>query len=401
MKLAYGDLIGGLAGDMFVAALLDLGLPASDLERELKKISSLRYRLEVARKTTHGIQATRFRVVPQDGERERSWKEIRRLIERSALRPEAKDSGLKIFARLAEAEAKIHGVDPESVHFHEVGATDSIVDIMAAATGIHLLGIDSFSFSPVPLGRGLGRSRHGPLPVPGPATLELLKAIPVKWTDLEGETVTPTGAAIISALGSSFGDEPEMTIEKIGYGAGQREYPDRPNLFRLVVGERPPAWKKEEMVVLETNIDDMNPEFYDYVLDRLLAAGARDVSLSTIQMKKNRPGTLLRVIAEPWNRQKLAEIIFRETSTIGLRYYPVERLTLKRRQVKARTRFGTVTLKVIEEPGGEKRAAPEYEDVKRLAQAKKVPLRLVYEEALRIFNQGAKPPPKKRGRFSP
>ncbi len=382
MRIAYGDLIGGVSGDMFAAALLDLGLPLNQLKAELKKVPTLKYRLEVTKKTVHSIRASRFRVICGKKESDRSWKQIRSLIQQSALEPGIKEKGLKIFTRLAEAEGKIHGVSPDKVHFHEVGATDSIVDIMAAAIGCHYLKIDSFHFSRIPLGRGLTRTRHGPLPLPGPATLELLKGLPVEWIHLDGETVTPTGAAIVAALGNSFGDQPQLTIEKIGYGAGQKVFPDRPNLFRLILGKDEASWKQEEMLVMETNIDDMNPEFYDYVLDRLFAAGARDVFLSTIQMKKNRPGTLLRVIAQPSHREKIAKILFRETSTIGIRYYPVNRMILKRTSKKVKTRFGPVKVKMIEEPDGTKRATPEYEDLKRIATAKKIPLKALYDEVL-------------------
>jgi len=383
MRIAYGDLIGGISGDMFVGAMLDLGLPLNRLKSELKKIPTLNYRLEVAKKTIHSIGATRFHVICPDQEAGRSWRQIQSLVNRSSLPPAVKEAGIKIFARLAEAEGKIHRIAPEKVHFHEIGATDSIVDIMAAATGTHELGIDAFHFSRIPLGRGLTRALHGPLPIPGPATLELLKGLPVQGIDLDGETVTPTGAAILSTLGKSFGAQPSMTIEKIGYGAGQKNFPNRPNLFRLVIGTDAVPWSQEEMLVIETNIDDMNPEFYDYVFDRLLAAGARDVFLSPVQMKKNRPGTLLRVIAEPKDRDTLARIILSETSTIGVRYYPVGRIILKRISEKLKTRHGTISVKVVEEPDGTKRVTPEYDDLKRIATAKKIPLKLLYDELAR------------------
>jgi len=383
MKVAYGDLIGGISGDMFVGALLDLGLPLEKLKQELKKIPSLNYRLEVTKKSLHSIRATRFRVICAKREPERSWKQIRSLIQQSSLDPGVKEKGLAIFARLAEAEGKIHGVAPDKVHFHEVGATDSIVDITAAAVGCQELKIDSLYFSPVPLGRGVTRSRHGPLPLPGPATLELLRGLPVQWIELDGETVTPTGAAIIATLGSRLGDAPQMIVEKIGYGAGEKEFSDRPNVLRLVLGQDDKGWEQDEMLVMETNIDDMNPEFYDYVLDRLFAAGARDVFLSPIQMKKNRPGTLLSVITEPAHKDKIVEILFRETSTIGIRYYPVKRMVLKRASKRVKTRFGTVKVKIIEEPDGTKRATPEYEDLRRIAEAKKIPLKALYDAVLK------------------
>src|SRR5262245_10965682 len=368
---------------MFVGAMLDLGLSLNKLKFELKKIPTLKYRLEVAKKTIHSVGATRFHVLCPDREPARSWRQIQTLINRSRLPDAVKETGVKIFGRLAEAEGKIHSIAPERVHFHEIGATDSIVDIMAAAAGAHELDIDAFHFSPIPLGRGLTHALHGPLPIPCPATLELLKGLPVQGINLDSETVTPTGAAILSALGKSFGAQPSMTMEKIGYGAGQRDFANRPNLFRLVIGTIATPWNQEEMLVIETNIDDMNPEFYDYVFDRLLTAGARDVFLSPIQMKKNRPGTLLRVIAEPKDREALARIILSETSTIGVRYYPVGRIILKRKSEKLKTRHGTIRVKVVEEPNGTRRVAPEYDDLKRIAAAKKIPLKLLYDELMR------------------
>jgi len=391
MRIAYGDLIGGVSGDMFAAALLDVGLPLALLKAELKKIPTLQFALKVSRKAVHSIRATRFQVICPKQEPPRAWREIRRLLERSSLPAAIKASGIAIFTRLAEAEATIHGTAVEKVHFHEVGATDSIVDIMTAAIGCHALKISSLRFSPVPLGRGLVRGGHGPLPVPGPATLELLKGAAVEWTQLAGETVTPTGAAILATLGSGFGAPPSMTIEKIGYGAGQKEWPDRPNLFRLILGKDDPGRIDEEMAVLETNIDDMNPQFYDYVMERLLAAGARDVFLAPIQMKKNRPATLLTVICTPGDRGRLADIIMQETSTIGVRFYPVRRTVLKRELRKVPTRFGAVGVKLVEQPDGTKRATPEYDDLKRIAAAKKLPLKIVHDEVTRALEPPISP----------
>lgn len=385
MRIAYFDLISGLSGDMTVGALLDLGLPQTKLRRELARMSGLKCRFTVHKKFVHGIQSVSFRVQGEKNTHPRSWVEIKGLIERSSLKDEIKKRGLDIFAKLAEVEGKIHGVKTEKVHFHEVGGVDSIVDIMAVAIGTHYFKIDSFAFSRIPLGRGLTLSRHGPLPLPAPATLELLKGFPVQGTPLEGETMTPTGAAILCALASHVGEIPQMTIHKIGYGAGTREFPDRPNIVRVLLGEGARTWVQDEMLVMETNIDDMNPELYDYLLDRLFDGGARDVSLSPIQMKKNRPGTLLRIIAEPAFRDRLAEIVLQETSTIGLRCYPVQRVILKRVSRKLKTRFGIVRIKVVELPGGGQRATPEYEDLRKLAQTKKVPLKALYDEVLVSF----------------
>jgi uncharacterized protein (TIGR00299 family) protein len=385
MRIAYGDLIGGLSGDMFVGALLDAGLSLKQLKSELKKIPRLQFRLRVSKKTVHAVRAKRFQVICPENESERSWKQIRSLISRSRLHSDVKENGIRIFSRLAEAEGKIHELAADDVHFHEIGATDSIVDIMAAAIGCRELKIESFHFSPIPLGRGITRSQHGPLPVPAPATLELLKGLPTHGIDLEAETVTPTGAAIISSLGDGFGAQPRMTVKAIGYAAGQKDFAARPNLFRLIIGEDNRGRKHEEMLVIETNIDDMNPEWYDYVLDRLFASGARDVFMSPIQMKKNRPGTLLTVICEPLRRGDIEKIVFQETSTIGLRSYPVSRTILERQSKKVKTRFGDVTVKIVEQPDGSKRAAPEYDDLKRIAAARKVSLKQLHDEIMRIL----------------
>ena len=382
MRIAYGDLIGGVSGDMFVAALLDLGVPLATLKAELKKIPTLKFDLKVTRKTAHSIRATQFHVICPKQEPPRAWREILRLLQNSRLSAAVKETGIAIFTRLAEAEAKVHRTAVDKVHFHEVGATDSIVDIMAAAIGCHHLNLRAWHFSRVPLGRGFTRGSHGSLPVPGPATLELLKGIPVEWTQLEGETVTPTGAAIMATLGRSFGAQPAMTIEKIGYGAGAKVWPDRPNLFRVILGEDTAGRRNEEMLVLETNIDDMNPQFYDHVMERLFAAGARDVFLTPIQMKKNRPGTLLRVIAESGDREKLAQLILNETSTIGVRYHSVSRIVLKREAKQVQTRFGKVAVKLVEQPDGTKRASPEYDDLKRIAAARKLPLKVVHDQVM-------------------
>jgi len=384
VKIGYGDLIGGVSGDMFVAALLDLGLSFRKLHSELKKIPTLKFQLKARKKLVHSIRATQFYVICAKNDPLRSWKQIRELIKRSKLGTEVKTTGVEIFTRLAEAEAKIHGVVPDNVHFHEVGATDSIVDIMATAIGVHELGIESFSFSRIPLGRGVTRSMHGPIPVPGPATLELLTGLPVFGVDIEAETVTPTGAAIVRTLGKTFGAQPGMSVEIIGYGTGQKEFTSRPNLFRLILGESDLSSQTEEMIVIETNIDDMNPQLFDYVMDCLFAAGARDVFLAPIQMKKNRPATLLSAIAEPRDREKLAKIIFQETSTIGIRCYPVARMILRRESTMVKTRFGEVAVKIVELPDGSKRAAPEYDDLKRIATAKKLSVKLIHDEVMRV-----------------
>lgn len=388
MRIAYFDLIAGISGDMTVAAFLALGLPRRRLEEDLRKLEGVNFRLRIGKKSVSGVTATRFHVISGEDPEERSWKTIKRLIERSALERSVKDRALCIFSRLAAVEGKIHGVPREEVHFHEVGAVDSIVDIVAAAIATCYFDIDSFACSVIPVGHGLTRSRHGVLPVPAPATLELLKGFTVEGAALQGENVTPTGAAILAGLAAQSGDMPQMSIEKVGYGAGEKKFPDRPNLLRVLLGEQSTELGRDRMLVMETNIDDLNPELYDYVIDRLFAVGARDVSLSPIQMKKNRPGTLLRIIAEPATRKALADVVLSETSTIGIRCYPVERITLPREAGKVETRFGRVRVKIVEEPGGRRRATPEYEDIKRIAAEKKVPLKLLYDEVARNFEGG-------------
>ena len=386
MRIAYFDLISGISGDMTVAALLDLGVSRQRLREELDKLKGVDFRVRVGRKSVNGIRAGRFQVIAGKDQPGRRWSGIRRLIERSGLSADVKARAIAIFSKLAEAEAKVHGVSPEDVHFHEVGAVDSIVDVVAVAIATCHLDIDAFACSAVPLGRGLTRSLHGVLPVPAPATLELLKGFPVEDARLEAENVTPTGAAILSVLVSRKGEAPAMRIDRTGYGAGTLEFPDRPNVLRIALGEAAPALGRDRMLVVETHIDDMNPEIYDYVLDLLFAAGARDVTLSPVQMKKNRPGTLLRIVAEPELRDALAGIVLRETSTLGVRCYPVERLVLRRSTQKLKTRFGTLTVKVAEEPGGGKRATPEYDEARKVAASKKVPLKAVYDEVSRCFH---------------
>lgn len=383
MRIAYGDLIGGVSGDMFVAALLDLGLPLNRLRGELKKIPTLQFDIRSRKKAIHSLRASQFQVICPKHEAQRSWKQIRDLITRSRLDLAVKSTSSEIFAALAAAEAKIHGVPIDEVHFHEVGATDSIIDIVAAALGVRELGIESFYFSVIPLGRGMVPSAHGLLPAPGPATLELLRGLLVVGIDIDTETVTPTGAAIVRTLGKQSATQPAMIIEKVGYGAGGNEFAERPNLFRIILGRADSSAALEEMLVIETNIDDMNPQLFDHVMDRLFAAGARDVFLAPIQMKKNRPATLLSVIAEPRDRQKLSEIIFKETSTLGLRYHAVSRMVLKRETKKVKTRFGEVTVKIIEQLDGTKRGAPEYDDLKRIARANNIPLKLLHDEVAR------------------
>lgn len=386
MNIAYFDTFSGISGDMTVGALLHLGVPLDALREELRKLPLTGYHLHQTERLLSGIQATKFNVEVHDPLHERSFRSIAQMLQSSSLMPQVKEMALRIFTVLAEAEGRVHGVAPDAVHFHEVGAIDSIVDIVGVAFGLHVLRVEEVYASPLPMGKGLVPSRHGILPIPGPATVELLKGIPVRLGDGEAEMVTPTGAAIVAALAKRT-EPPTFVPSAVGYGAGDQTFADRPNLLRIVLGARREPAREEQLVIIETNIDDLNPELYDYVMERLFAAGARDVFLSTIHMKKNRPGILLQVLCEPTDRDRLSAIIFTETSTIGLRSYNVARVALRRENKSVTTAYGAVRVKLAYSPDGRTNAAPEYEDCKRLAQATNTPLKVVYEAALRAVQQ--------------
>lgn len=383
-KIAYFDTVSGISGDMAVGAFLHLGVSLDALQAELHNLALAGYTLDQAVKEHSGIQAVKFQVDVHEPQGERSFRTIAELIRGSGLAPRVKELALQMFTVLAEAEGKVHGVAAADVHFHEVGAVDSIVDIVGTAFCLHTLGVEQVYVSPVPLGSGVVPSRHGILPVPGPATLELLKGFPVRFADGEAELVTPTGAAIIAALAQPT-SVPAMQVEAVGYGAGTRTLVDRPNVLRIAVGrvqDTLETLSTDHLVVLETNIDDLNPEFYEYVIERLMEAGARDVYLCPIHMKKNRPGVLLWVLCDTASRQRLSGLLFAETSTLGIRSYPVERVALRRERKDIETRYGTVGVKFAYQPNGHLQLAPEYEECKRVAREQNVPLKVVYEAAL-------------------
>jgi uncharacterized protein (TIGR00299 family) protein len=382
MKIAYFDAFSGISGDMTVGALLQLGVTLDALRDELSKFPLSGYSLHQSGRELSGIQASKFHVEVTAPLGERSFRAIARMLEDSTLSAPVKKTALRIFTVLAEAEGRVHGVAPEAVHFHEVGAIDSIIDIVGTAFGLHTLGVEQVYVSPLPMGTGLVPSRHGVLPVPGPATVELLKGWPVRFADGEAEMVTPTGAAIVAAVGHR-GTLPQMQVTAVGYGAGERTLRDRPNLLRVLVGEPVSATREEQLLVLETNIDDLNPELYEYVVERLFACGARDVVCIPIQMKKNRPGVFLWVLCDPADREILSGVIFAETSTLGVRSYPVSRVALRRETLEVTTAYGTIRVKIAHTPGGYMNHAPEYEDCKQRAREHAVPLKVVYEAALR------------------
>jgi pyridinium-3,5-bisthiocarboxylic acid mononucleotide nickel chelatase len=380
MKILYFDCFSGVSGDMTLAALLDLGLPQEKLERELAKLDLHNFSLGIFRGSRSGIAAMGLEVkIGSHEEHHRHFHDIRKMIETSSLKQSVKETSLAIFQRLAEAEAKVHGQKMEEVHFHEVGAVDSIVDIVGTAIGIdHFAAIRVFS-TELPMGRGFVQCQHGRLPLPAPATLEILKGYPLRNVDVEGELVTPTGAAILAVLSSGVNPLSAFKVAQVGYGMGKKEFPDRPNLLRLVLGETVEAYPTDQVVVLEANIDDMNPEFYDYLMERLFEHGSLDVSLSPLLMKKSRPGTLLRVIGEEADAEELSELILRESTTLGVRRYVVGRKKLPREVSEVETKYGKVRIKV----SGEMRFQPEYEDCKRIALEKGIPIQEVYQEAMK------------------
>ena len=382
MKIAYFDTFSGISGDMTVGAFLHLGVSLDVLRAELAKLPLTGYQLSQTERKLSGIRATKFDVAVSEPLGERSFRAIARMLRENDLLPQVKETALRIFTVLAEAEGRVHGIAAEAVHFHEVGAVDSIVDIVGTAFGLHALGIEKVYASALPMGKGLVPSRHGVLPIPAPATVELLKGLQVRLEDGGAEMVTPTGAAIVAAVAQQ-GSVPSLQLTAVGYGAGERTLPDRPNLLRVLLGNAGETPREEQLLVLETNIDDLNPELYEHVMERLFAAGARDVFLAPIQMKKNRPGVLLWVLGEITDRDKLSAILFAETSTLGIRSYPVARIALRRESREVVTPYGNVRVKLAHSPDGRVNVAPEYEDCKRVAREKEVPLKLVYEAAVR------------------
>ncbi len=382
MKVAYFDCFAGVSGDMILGALIDAGLELEALREGLEGLHLSDYELEVSRVHKGAIEATDVQVLVSDEATERKMADIEALVRDSELPHEIKETSMAIFRRLVTVEAAIHGTTYEDVHLHEVGGTDAIVDVVGALLGLKLLGVEKVYASRLPLGRGFVRSAHGLLPLPAPATLELLKGVPVIHVDVEGETVTPTGAAILTSLVEEFGRFPAMTIERTGYGAGKREFAF-PNLLRVLVGTTPPqfAESREMVVLLETNLDDMNPEFYDHIMEALFADGALDVYLQPIQAKKNRPGVLLSVLCHPQSAEELSSIIFTETTTLGIRQQTMERVCLSRETVRVETSFGQVRIKVAKVAGKTVNLSPEYEDCRRLALEKRRPLKEVYAAA--------------------
>ncbi|MBI5562157.1 MAG: nickel pincer cofactor biosynthesis protein LarC [Deltaproteobacteria bacterium] len=386
MRLLYFDCPMGISGDMCLGALVDLGVDPKALVRELKKLPIEKDKIDVAitKETRHSITGTAFRVRLPHERHHRTFKDISGIIDRSALAPDVKALGLAIFKTIAVAEAKVHGIAVDAVHFHEVGALDSIIDIVGAAYAITSLKIDRCVSSPVALGSGWADTMHGRIPIPAPATLEILKGAPSAPPPAPFELTTPTGAAILATVVNDYGPMPAMTIEAIGYGAGKKDFREAANLLRVVVGECAEALKSgldDRVSVIETNIDDMTPQTAGYLMDRLLNAGALDVFYTPVQMKKGRPAVLLTVLADESRKDELIGVIFDESTSIGIRISEVERRCLERKVIKVKTRYGAVRVKVSMRAGRAVNAQPEYDDCREIAEKKKVPLKKVMDAA--------------------
>jgi hypothetical protein len=382
MKLAYLDCFSGIAGDMFLAALLDARLIKSAfLSEKLSTLGLGDIKIIAEKVQRGGITATQlhFQTSP-DAHSHRQWAEIRHLIERSLLAPAEKARAISIFSALAQAEAKIHGVSIENVHFHELGAVDSILDIVGAAVAIESLHIECWYSAKINVGSGTVETAHGKLPVPAPATLELLRDFPIYSSGIEAELVTPTGAAILKNLDSDFA-VPPARWQSIGYGAGTKDFSSHPNVLRLLVGESLAQLEADEAVVIETEIDDMNPELFPYVQQKLFAQGAKSVSAQSIVMKKGRPGLFVRVLCDAVSVDRLCEMLFRETTTLGAIYYPVQRKKLARKIIEVETKYGKVRVKLGLLGSEIINIAPEHEDCQRLAHDKNVALKEVYRAA--------------------
>ena len=376
--IAYFDCFSGISGDMTLGALIDLGVPVKWLKDSLEKIPLSGFDLSVTTVSRNGIQAKSVDVRVVDDVKSKDYAEIISMIEKSCLSPNIQQMSLDIFERIADAEAAIHGCPKENVHFHEVGGIDAVVDIVGTALCVDYLGIARIISSKIPLGRGFVSCQHGTLPVPAPATLGILKGVPVYGTQIPHELVTPTGAAIIVALAESFEEIPDMIIEKTGYGAGKRELKPIPNLLRIITGKAS-IHQKDAITVVETCIDDMNPEVFGFLMDRLFENGALDVYWIPIFMKKNRPGTMVQVLCPEDCREIVIDCILSETTSLGVRYYDAKRRVLARESVLMETAYGEIAVKRIVALNGSIRMAPEYEVCRKIALEKNIPIRIVYD----------------------
>ena len=378
MKVAYFDCFAGISGDMTLGALVDAGLDFDLLKAELDKLNVKEFTISKKRVEKHGIAGTKIDVDAQEGHVHRHLIDVLYIINTSTISDTAKEKARKVFQKLAEAEAKVHGTTIDQVHFHEVGAVDAIVDIVGVCVGLELMGIDVIYASKFRFGSGRTRGAHGAMPVPVPAVVEMTKGCSAEYTDIPLELVTPTGAAILTALATSIGEKINLKTETTGYGAGTRDVEQVPNLLRVQIGELVTNQQSDEPILLETNIDDMTPEIYGYIIDRLLEAGARDAYLTPIIMKKGRPGIQLSALVDPNKETEITDIIFSETTTLGIRRIPVQRHMLERHSDTIETPFGPIRVKIAN-VNGKPRITPEYDDCARIAREKSVPILDVYK----------------------
>ena len=377
MRTAYFDCVSGISGDMILGALVDAGIALPDLIEELQKLHLDEFQITAERVTKHSISATKVNVLAIEGHKHRNLDSVLQIITQSDLPASTKEKASSCFQRLAEAEADVHGTTPDQVHFHEVGAVDAIVDVVGSISALDLLGIEQVRGSMLRFGRGTTKGSHGPMPIPVPAVVAMCQGIPSERTNIPSELVTPTGAAILTTLASSIGEPLILTPEKVGYGAGSRDLEQTPNLLRVEIGEVNSVQNTETLILLETNIDDMTPEIYGYLLEQLLTSGARDAYLTPIIMKKGRPGVQVSVLTEPQLANRISSLIIRETTTLGVRRTVVDRVSVSRTSSTVETRFGTIRVKIADIEG-ESRITPEYEDCARIARENGVPILDVY-----------------------
>ncbi|MGH9971547.1 MAG: nickel pincer cofactor biosynthesis protein LarC [Pyrinomonadaceae bacterium] len=391
MKTLYFDCFAGASGDMILGAMVAAGVEPRALKEQLSRLDVQGYTLEFATVNRSGISATHARVETADENAHRHLRDILNIIYESRLADGVKDCAARVFSRLAEAEARVHNQPLEQVHFHEVGALDAIIDVVGAAICFDLLGIERFVSSPLHVGSGTVDIAHGRFPVPPPAVAELLKGAPVYSTEVKGELVTPTGAAIITTLCSEYGALPEMELQHIGYGAGTREYENFPNALRILIGEESrKSAGPERLLMIETNVDDMSAQVFGHVMERALNLRALDCYFTPIQMKKNRPGVLLSILCRPEDQESLTQMLFAETTTLGVRSYVVERRALDREIVQVETQYGPINVKVARLNGHVINEMPEYEQCRTAALKAGVPLRAVESAARLAFLTGSK-----------
>jgi uncharacterized protein (TIGR00299 family) protein len=393
MRTLYFDCFAGASGDMILGALIDAGVERESFKQQLSLLGVTGYTIGFETVDRSGISATYARVQTAHEHAHRHLADILKIINDSRLSDNVKNRAAKIFSRLAEAEARVHDQPVEKVHFHEVGALDAIIDVVGAAIGFELLEIDRFVSSPLHVGSGTVEMEHGRFPVPPPAVTELLKGVPFYASDVTGELVTPTGAAIITTVCNAYGPVPLLKLEHTGYGAGTREYPRFPNALRVLVGEEEKGTRAsivsadERLWMIETNLDDISPQILGHVMERAFELGALDCFFTSVQMKKNRPGVLLSILCRDKERATLSELLFSETTTLGIRAYEVERRALERDIVTVETQYGSIDVKVGQLNGHIIKVMPEYDHCRQAARAAKVPLRVVEEAARNAFDK--------------